>query len=315
MSETAATSGDLESFAPVVDQNSYDSNRHHEAEASEAAPAEVESHPVPAAEDDDDDFIEYVGAMASHERPPRSDQIFELLDDEENISESAEAESSVRPNDAIRYSQSSKTECTICLDDLTSEGPHRIVATRCGHLYGQSCLKKMYSVSKKYKCPQCQTVQTAGHEIVLYCANIKVVDIVEINKLKSKHADEMYNKIKDLTEKAKIIAKLEEEKRFMLLNQRNNMAFLQQAHGLVQQHEKLIKDVDIMRTCFQNKEEALRKQIGCLKRLVSAEAGVKDETIRLPSKRPLSPGGLQGGSLQVNCRNFSMYPPLNGNVV
>ena len=62
------------------------------------------------------------------------------------------------------------TECAICLEPLSNEGVHRIVATKCGHLFGLSCLKTLYTfMSRKYKCPMCQKDLIGGQEVIYIC--------------------------------------------------------------------------------------------------------------------------------------------------
>lgn len=44
--------------------------------------------------------------------------------------------------------------CIICLEPLTAEGEHRVVALKCGHLFGKSCIEVW--VRQKKLCPQCK---------------------------------------------------------------------------------------------------------------------------------------------------------------
>lgn len=39
------------------------------------------------------------------------------------------------------------TECTICIDACTLSGPHRLVALKCGHLFGKLCIERWVLVS------------------------------------------------------------------------------------------------------------------------------------------------------------------------
>ena len=38
--------------------------------------------------------------------------------------------------------------CTICLDQWTSSGEHRLVSLKCGHLFGFACIERWIKVSQ-----------------------------------------------------------------------------------------------------------------------------------------------------------------------
>ena len=49
------------------------------------------------------------------------------------------------------------SSCPICLDTWSSSGVHRLVSLKCGHLFGESCIRRWLKCKKgkKGKCPQC----------------------------------------------------------------------------------------------------------------------------------------------------------------
>lgn len=51
-------------------------------------------------------------------------------------------------------------KCPICLSVWDSEGPHRVVATECGHLYGKSCITDWIRRDPHNGCPQCHKSAT-----------------------------------------------------------------------------------------------------------------------------------------------------------
>ena len=59
-----------------------------------------------------------------------------------------EAEKSCRCDDVVNT-------CIICTDPFTRSGPHRVIALRCGHLYGKSCIREW--LGYKSVCPQCKS--------------------------------------------------------------------------------------------------------------------------------------------------------------
>jgi E3 ubiquitin-protein ligase RFWD3 len=56
--------------------------------------------------------------------------------------------------------------CIICSDAWKVSGPHRVVALRCGHIYGKRCIEKW--VADKGKCPFCSAPTTIKDLIPLY---------------------------------------------------------------------------------------------------------------------------------------------------
>lgn len=47
------------------------------------------------------------------------------------------------------------TECTVCCDPCTVSGPHRLVALKCGHLYGKQCIERWILVRPTLLSQQC----------------------------------------------------------------------------------------------------------------------------------------------------------------
>lgn len=45
-------------------------------------------------------------------------------------------------------------ECPICLDFCSVDGEHRLVVTKCGHLFGHCCL--LITLKTKKECPTCR---------------------------------------------------------------------------------------------------------------------------------------------------------------
>ena len=79
-------------------------------------------------EEDDDDFVEIVADIKSHERRPNSDQIISVIDDEE--SRDSSHSDKTEPKKLSQGGGSNCTECPICLDPVTTTGQHRSVFYR-----------------------------------------------------------------------------------------------------------------------------------------------------------------------------------------
>lgn len=67
--------------------------------------------------------------------------------------------------------------CSICLEEWTNSGYHRLVATECGHLFGKSCIEKWLRASSK--CPQCQSTVKKKDLRRIYCRALHVLDTSE----------------------------------------------------------------------------------------------------------------------------------------
>ncbi|KAM6223799.1 E3 ubiquitin-protein ligase RFWD3 [Rhynchocyon petersi] len=74
--------------------------------------------------------------------------------------------------------------CTICLEQWTNAGDHRLSALRCGHLFGYKCISKWLK-GKTRKCPQCNKKAKHSDIVVLYTRTLKAVDTTEQEELKS----------------------------------------------------------------------------------------------------------------------------------
>jgi endogenous inhibitor of DNA gyrase (YacG/DUF329 family) len=85
-------------------------------------------------------------------------------------------------------------ECPICLDPFTKEGPHRIVSTKCGHLFGKSCLLR--ALGMKNECPTCRKRVRRNDLIELFDCNIVAVDNSLVSKLQEEVLQERNKRIK-----------------------------------------------------------------------------------------------------------------------
>lgn len=71
--------------------------------------------------------------------------------------------------------------CNICFDSFGTSGEHRIVSLRCGHIFGESCIKKWIKDNKN--CPQCKMASTVRDFRNIYATKILVVDNSQEMKL------------------------------------------------------------------------------------------------------------------------------------
>ncbi|XP_031313940.2 E3 ubiquitin-protein ligase RFWD3 isoform X2 [Camelus dromedarius] len=74
--------------------------------------------------------------------------------------------------------------CTICLEQWTNAGDHRLSALRCGHLFGYKCISKWLKGQAR-KCPQCNKKAKHSDIVVLYARTLRALDTSEQELMKS----------------------------------------------------------------------------------------------------------------------------------
>ncbi|XP_053463676.1 E3 ubiquitin-protein ligase RFWD3 isoform X2 [Nycticebus coucang] len=74
--------------------------------------------------------------------------------------------------------------CTICLEQWTNAGDHRLSALRCGHLFGYCCISRWLKGQAR-KCPQCNRKAKHSDIVVLYARTLKALDTSEQERMKS----------------------------------------------------------------------------------------------------------------------------------
>lgn len=86
--------------------------------------------------------------------------------------------------------------CLICREPWANKGPHRIVATPCGHLFGLRCITQWLSRDKS--CPVCKAkVTTRKNQLrPLYVSNISVIDATELLSVREQLAEERSRRLK-----------------------------------------------------------------------------------------------------------------------
>uniref|UniRef100_A0A2K6G1U0 RING-type E3 ubiquitin transferase n=1 Tax=Propithecus coquereli TaxID=379532 RepID=A0A2K6G1U0_PROCO len=92
-----------------------------------------------------------------------------------------------KPNSLLPSASMDEDEgetCTICLEQWTNAGDHRLAALRCGHLFGYSCISKWLKGQAR-KCPQCNKKAKHSDIVVLYARTLRALDTSEQERVKS----------------------------------------------------------------------------------------------------------------------------------
>lgn len=73
--------------------------------------------------------------------------------------------------------------CPICLESWEMSGEHRLVSLRCGHLFGDSCIRRWLTESQRQSavkvCPQCKTKASNRDIRCLYAKRLRAIDRTE----------------------------------------------------------------------------------------------------------------------------------------
>ncbi|KAF4039187.1 Ring finger domain [Phytophthora infestans] len=134
------------------------------------------SEPIAAAESDDDDV--------------------QILSAEESAAEVAEAarralenpNASRKRKRPILETKPEPTECTICCEDCTIVGRHRLVALKCGHLFGKKCIERW--ICEKRTCPNCSAIVRRTDICLLFSDHVAVVDNSGLEDMTNKFDEE-----------------------------------------------------------------------------------------------------------------------------
>ncbi|KAJ2942232.1 hypothetical protein O0L34_g15779 [Tuta absoluta] len=94
------------------------------------------------------------------------------------------------PAKVRKLSQKSNEEmdgetCPICLDSWGNSGEHRLVALKCGHLFGMQCVERWLraQVAKERSCPTCKTKTAIKDMRPIYARRLVAADTSQLTTL------------------------------------------------------------------------------------------------------------------------------------
>jgi hypothetical protein len=74
------------------------------------------------------------------------------------------------------------SECPICFDAWTTNGTHRVVSLKCGHLFGQHCITRW--IGRSSACPSCKARASTRDVRPIYASLIQALDSSELEELR-----------------------------------------------------------------------------------------------------------------------------------
>eukprot|EP01041_Mallomonas_annulata_P004879 gene4879-9729_t len=143
--------------------------------------------------DRDDDDVVFISAIAPQDRIPDPDLIVDLS---ETCIMSRPSRFSGGDWTLRKYGRETNDECPICLEPFSLEGQHRVVVTKCGHMFGFNCISK--ALGQQSECPNCRSKVRKRDLIQLYSTHVTTVDTTAVDKLKVELEGEKQSRKKPL---------------------------------------------------------------------------------------------------------------------
>lgn len=94
--------------------------------------------------------------------------------------------------------------CPICFGEYASNGDHRIVSMKCGHLFGQSCILAWFGTKKRAICPTCTVPSTKSQIRTIFASKISSLGTENEQKLLDKFLSEHNEKTLLIQENKKL---------------------------------------------------------------------------------------------------------------
>uniref|UniRef100_A0A182RF93 RING-type E3 ubiquitin transferase n=1 Tax=Anopheles funestus TaxID=62324 RepID=A0A182RF93_ANOFN len=180
--------------------------------------------------------------------------------------------------------------CSICLDEWTLTGEHRVVSLKCGHLFGMSCIKRWMQdkPAASRSCATCKARATMRDIRFIYARCVKAVDNTREEELMQELSREKL-KVIDLNVKLHIA---NEE----IVHQRHVIATMKQKFDAVSRGMDLFGDKKPessteRRVCYKlflEKNMEITREPGC--RALAYSAKHQMLLISQKSTQPLFPG-------------------------
>ncbi|VDM28770.1 unnamed protein product [Toxocara canis] len=74
--------------------------------------------------------------------------------------------------------------CSVCFEEYTNAGAHRLVSLKCGHIFGQCCIERWIRSEKNAKCPQCKTRARISDMRRIFARTVKMIDTTQLEELR-----------------------------------------------------------------------------------------------------------------------------------
>ncbi|XP_052873716.1 E3 ubiquitin-protein ligase RFWD3 [Anopheles cruzii] len=117
-------------------------------------------------------------------------------DGENIVAENEKRKRTVSPKTTVRSpaakgqseDDDSGSQCSICLDDWTISGEHRVVSLKCGHLFGLSCITRWLesNLASQRCCATCKTKASLRDFRPIYAKAIRGLDTTREEALRAK---------------------------------------------------------------------------------------------------------------------------------
>ncbi|XP_075392659.1 E3 ubiquitin-protein ligase RFWD3 isoform X1 [Tenrec ecaudatus] len=167
-----------DSYAEASDPASEDLEEAASDSSSDSDSTTAEDEEAVQGEEPRADVLEASGNdLAEPPGDPSAEPEVLCMDTKEDLPKQSPPKSTPLPTVECADDEDGDT-CTICLEQWTNAGEHRLSALRCGHLFGYTCISKWLKGQTR-KCPQCNKKAKHSDIVVLYTRTLKAVDTTE----------------------------------------------------------------------------------------------------------------------------------------
>ncbi|KAM7356406.1 mutagen-sensitive 302 isoform 2-T3 [Cochliomyia hominivorax] len=160
--------------------------------------------------------------------------------------------------------------CPICLDNWEMSGEHRLASLKCGHLFGDSCIRRWLQESSRQSgqkvCPQCKTKAHPKEIRYLYAKRLRAIDRSEEHRMRDQLI-EVQNKAQSLTLELATLkmsyAQVTQKLKALEADNDSLNILLRNGGGSQLYPKSMIKKSSLMYKLFMDRNIEISKEPGC----------------------------------------------------
>ncbi|PSN42001.1 E3 ubiquitin-protein ligase RFWD3 [Blattella germanica] len=168
-----------------VEEEGYNSQAEQESDAT----LELDSDEVMIIEDEEESAVEnpVIEPASATSQSRALSPALTSKDNDVSTTSSSQENTAPSKSDSDSDDGDDGRTCTICMDNWSNTGIHRLSSLKCGHLFGHSCILRWLQVGcppGKKRCPQCNKKAFVKDIRLHYARKLVVLDTAERDRLK-----------------------------------------------------------------------------------------------------------------------------------